>query len=173
MLNVIPQSVYHPSINNNRRLPYNITIIIYSIETYNKNNILKSMVIVFGGGSSQGDRVGRGAPYRLLVDGHVRAVRHVRCSNRFAGKAPAVMAAAASVRDVLVAAAPLVTEQLFQAHDGGQGQRQFGDDQRLAGQQGEHSESQRYGHSTHHERVHEQRVVLVALFATFNRTTEK
>jgi len=77
------------------------------------------------------------------------------------------VATATAVRDVLVAATPLVAEQLFQAHDGGQGQRQLGDDQRLAGQQGEHSERQRNGHAAHHERVHEHRVVLVALLATF------
>jgi len=77
------------------------------------------------------------------------------------------MPTAASVSDVLVAAASLVTEQLFQTHDGGQGQRKLGDDQCLAGQQSEHTESQWYGHATHHKRIHEQRVVLVALFTTF------
>lgn len=71
--------------------------------------------------SSQRDRVGRGAPDGLLVDGHVRAVRHVGRGHRFAGQTSAVMATAASVRDVLVTAAPLVAEQLFQTHDGGQG----------------------------------------------------
>jgi len=125
-------------------------------------------------GSSHGDGVGRGAPDGLLVDGHVRAVRHVGRGHRFAGQAPAVVASGAAVRDVLVAAAALVAEQLLQAHDGGQGQRQLGDDQRLAGQQGEHAERQRYGHAAHHERVHEHRVVLVALFTTFiNSTREK
>jgi len=125
--------------------------------------------------SSHGDRVGRGAPDGLLVDGHVRAVRHVGCGHRFAGQAPAVVATAAAVRDVLVAAAPLVAEQLFQTHDGGQGQRQLGDDQSLSGQQGEHAERQRYGHAAHHERVHEHRVELVALLATFidNVTVKK
>jgi len=77
------------------------------------------------------------------------------------------MTAAASVCDVLVAAASMVAEQFFQTNDGRQSQRQLGDDQRLAGQQGEHAEGQRNGHAAHHERVHEQRVVLVALFATF------
>jgi len=77
------------------------------------------------------------------------------------------MSAAASVSNVLVATASLVAEQLFQTHDGGQGQRQLGDDQCFSGQQSEHAESQRYSHATHHERIHEQRVVLVALFATF------
>lgn len=77
------------------------------------------------------------------------------------------MSTAASVSDVLVATASLVAEQFFQTNDGGQGQRQLGDDQCFAGQQGEHAESQRYGHATHHKRVHEQRVVLVAFFATF------
>lgn len=112
---------------------------------------------------SQRDRAGRGAPYRFLVDGHVRAVRHVGRGHRFTGQAPAVMATA--MGHVLVAAA-VVAEQLFEAHDGGQGQSEFGDDQSLAGQQGQHAERQRYGHATHHERVHEQRVVFVALLPT-------
>lgn len=123
--------------------------------------------------SSHGDGVGRGAPDGLLVDGHVRAVRHVGRGHWFAGQAPAVMASASAVRDVLVAAAALVAEQLFQAHDGGQGQRQLGDDQRLSGQQGEHAERQRYGHAAHHERIHEHRVVLVALLATFVNNSTK
>jgi len=81
------------------------------------------------------------------------------------------MADAASMGDVLMASA-VVAEQLLQPDDGGQGQRQLGDDQRLAGQQGEHPERQRYGHASHHERVHHQRVVFVALFATFCETND-
>lgn len=113
----------------------------------------------------QRDGVGRGTPDRFLVDGHVGAVRHVGRGNRFARQTPAVVATA-SVGDVLMAAAT-VAEEFLEADDGGQGQRQLGDDQRFAGQQGKHAERQWYGHPSHHERVHEQRVVFVALFTTF------
>lgn len=69
---------------------------------------------------SQRNRVVRRAPDRFLVNGHVRAVRHVGRDNRFAGQTPAVMATAAAAAvggDVLVASAG-VAEQFLQADDG-------------------------------------------------------